>query len=244
MIFRLLLIILLPLFAYWLAQRITRHASLSATQKRWLAISLTGLLVVGVLIAMGRLPVQFILAPLGLAATSLFRLLPALLRFLPMVQMLRGRAGASKPRQPGQQSKIGTRFLAMSLDHETAEMQGEVVEGDFAGRPLESMSLEELLRLLSECGADGDSVQLLQAYLAHAHPDWEESAGTSKRAESGSYEEMNRAHALEVLGLEEGAERADIVAAHRDLMRKLHPDRGGNDYLAKKVNAAKDFLLE
>jgi len=145
---------------------------------------------------------------------------------LPMVQMLRGRAGASKPRQPGQQSTIRTRFLAMSLDHETAEMQGEVVEGDFAGRPLVSMSLEELLRLLSECGADGDSVQLLQAYLAHAHPDWEESAGTSKRAESGSYEEMNRAHALEVLGLEEGAERADIVAAHRDLMRKLHPTAG------------------
>jgi curved DNA-binding protein CbpA len=55
---------------------------------------------------------------------------------------------------------------------------------------------------------------------------------------------MNRAHALEVLGLEEVAERADIIAAHRDLMRKLHPDRGGNDYLAKKVNAAKDFLLE
>ena len=53
MIFRLLLIILLPLFAYWLAQRITRHASLSATHKRWLVISLTGLLVVGVLIAMG-----------------------------------------------------------------------------------------------------------------------------------------------------------------------------------------------
>jgi len=49
--------------------------------------------------------------------------MPALLRFLPMVQMLRGRAGASKPRQPGQQSTIRTRFLAMSLDHETAEMQ-------------------------------------------------------------------------------------------------------------------------
>ena len=243
MIFRLLLIILLPLLAYWLAQRITRVTSLTATQKRWLAISLAGLLVVGVLIAMGRLPVQFILAPLGLAATSLFRLLPALLRFLPMLHMLRGRANASKPRQPGQQSTIRTRFLAMSLDHETAEMQGEVVVGKFAGRLLASMSLGELMELLSECSNDGDSVQLLQAYLARVHPEWEE-AGTSKRAENGPSEEMNRAHALEVLGLSEGAERADIIAAHRDLMRKLHPDRGGNDYLAKKVNAAKDFLLE
>lgn len=244
MIFRLLLIILLPLLAYWLAQRITRVTSLTTTQKRWLAISLAGLLVVGVLIAMGRLPVQFILAPLGLAATSLFRLLPALLRFLPMLHMLRGRANASKPRQPGQQSTIRTRFLAMSLDHETAEMQGEVVVGKFAGRLLASMSLGELMELLSECSNDGDSVQLLQAYLARVHPEWEEEAGASKRAENGASEEMNRAHALEVLGLSEGAERADIIAAHRDLMRKLHPDRGGNDYLAKKVNAAKDFLLE
>ena len=244
MIFRLLLIILLPLLAYWLAQRITRVTSLTATQKRWLAISLAGLLVVGVLIAMGRLPVQFILAPLGLAATSLFRLLPALLRFLPMLHMLRGRANASKSRQPGQQSTIRTRFLAMSLDHETAEMQGEVVVGKFAGRLLASMSLGELMELLSECSNDGDSVQLLQAYLARVHPEWEEEAGASKRAENGPSEEMNRAHALEVLGLSEGAERADIIAAHRDLMRKLHPDRGGTDYLAKKVNAAKDFLLE
>ena len=244
MIFRLLLIILLPLIAYWLAQRISRVASLTATQKRWLAISLAGLLVVGVLIAMGRLPVQFILAPLGLAATSLFRLLPALLRLLPMLHMLRGRANASKPRQPGQQSTIRTSFLSMSLDHESAEMQGEVVVGRFAGRRLESMSLGELLELLSECNDDGDSVQLLQAYLARVHPEWEEAAGRSKHAENGNYEEMNRAHALEVLGLCEGAERADIIAAHRNLMRKLHPDRGGNDYLAKKVNAAKDFLLE
>ena len=45
-------------------------------------------------------------------------------------------------------------------------------------------------------------------------------------------------------GLEKGASRDDIVSAHKRLIQKLHPDRGGNDYLAAKVNAAKDQLLD
>ena len=54
---------------------------------------------------------------------------------------------------------------------------------------------------------------------------------------------MNRREALAVLGLDEAADKEAIVAAHRKLIQKLHPDRGGNDYLAAKINQAKDLLL-
>jgi hypothetical protein len=55
---------------------------------------------------------------------------------------------------------------------------------------------------------------------------------------------MSRAEALKVLGLEEGANEADIRAAHRRLIQQTHPDKGGTSYLAAKINEAKDVLLK
>jgi DnaJ-like protein len=54
---------------------------------------------------------------------------------------------------------------------------------------------------------------------------------------------MSRAEALKVLGLEEGATEEQIRATHRRLIQQTHPDKGGTNYLAAKINEAKDVLL-
>jgi len=54
---------------------------------------------------------------------------------------------------------------------------------------------------------------------------------------------MSREEAYEVLGLKPGATEAEIRAAHRRLMRGAHPDGGGSDWLASRVNQARDVLL-
>lgn len=55
--------------------------------------------------------------------------------------------------------------------------------------------------------------------------------------------EMDRAEALAMLGLEEGATDDLVREAYKRLMGMLHPDRGGTTYLAQKLNAARDLLL-
>lgn len=54
---------------------------------------------------------------------------------------------------------------------------------------------------------------------------------------------MTRDEAYAVLGLRPGASDADIRAAYTRLMRAAHPDSGGSDWLAARINQARDVLL-
>ena len=54
---------------------------------------------------------------------------------------------------------------------------------------------------------------------------------------------MTAAQAREILGVKANASKEEIIMAHKRMMQKVHPDRGGSDYLAAQLNQAKDTLL-
>jgi len=64
-----------------------------------------------------------------------------------------------------------------------------------------------------------------------------------RRAREDGERGLSRQEALEVLGLEPGADEAAIRAAHKRLLGLVHPDHSGSAYLAKKVQQARDTLL-
>ncbi len=152
-----------------------------------------------------------------------------------------GGAGAS----PGKRSEVRTRFLRMRLDHASGDMDGEVLEGTLRGRRLSELGLEELRELYRRCVAeDRQSALLLEAYLDRMHgAAWREGVDTSGSAPAGSDGPMSEHEARQILGIGPEAGRQEIIAAHRRLMQKLHPDRGGSTYLAAKINQAKALLL-
>lgn len=161
--------------------------------------------------------------------------------------------GAPTGAASGQTSRVETRHLRMTLDHDSGRMDGEVIEGNWAGRKLSDMDRIALIALLAYLNeVDTQSASLLVAYLDRERPGWKEGAearAAGANATDGAESEgfasgpMTREEALRILGLEESADEAAIKAAHRRLMAQLHPDRGGSSYLAAKVNQARDTLL-
>ena len=153
--------------------------------------------------------------------------------------------GGARQARMGSVSTVRTAYLEMSLNHATGAMSGRVLKGRFAGRELASFSAAERVDCLAELRAnDSQSAQLFEAYLDRTSPGWDSGASASGGQRGRPERGMGVEEAYLVLGLSPGASRADIQAAHRNLMKRFHPDQGGSTYLAAKVNEAKEVLLK
>lgn len=88
----------------------------------------------------------------------------------------------------------------------------------------------------------------LKAYLAASAPTTRTGAGQDTGPSQGQYRgrypgQMTVEEAREILNVGPEADAVTIVQAHRRLMQKVHPDRGGKDGLAAHANEAKSRLL-
>jgi hypothetical protein len=189
----------------------------------------------GFLVLRGALPIAI---PLGLFGFSLIR--PGAFGFGPF---------ASSTKSPGGTSHVQTDSLEMELDHDSGEMEGMVLRGAFEGRMLSSLSDGELGTLLDELrDTDQQAEALMEAYLDWRVPNWRDAEADKPKGESRARSRKPSGHmsldeAYAVLGLKRGASEEDIGRAHRQMMKKFHPDQGGSTYLAARINEAKDVLL-
>lgn len=203
-----------------------------------LAAILTGL------VAFQRLPPRPALGVLLLAIAvvlAVFRVFAVAgpLAFLGFALIQQGLSQKATP-SPGKVSEVRTDALAMSLDHDSGEMDGEVLSGPLSGARLSDLGSDDLRDFLAWLEAEGDdtSLSLLLAFLERhggagpQSPPSHDSAG----------DEMSEAEAYRTLGLDPGASVEEVREAHRRLIRKVHPDLGGSTVLASMINSAKQKL--
>jgi len=199
-----------------------------------------------------------IIAAAVLVATRQFQLLYGVAILL-IPWLLRSRALWNRMKTahgptPGQASEVKTRFVIMQLNHDTGVMDGVVQEGPFAGRLLSALALDDVIALYrAAAAADEASAQVLLAYLERMHGDaWRDRAGAEAGAGGGAGKAgggapgggpMGAAEACAILGVGKEATAEEIKQAHRRLMKQFHPDHGGSDYLAARINEAKEVLL-
>lgn len=206
-------------------------------------VLIAGIAMVVVLALTGRLHLLFVL--LAFLFPLLRRVLPSLL----MGRMAGAGRGEAKAKA-GNQSHVSSDILDMTLDHDSGIMSGKILKGPMAGRVLADLGESEFIELLRYCREqDEDSARLLETYLDRRFGDsWraDDQAGDDGEEPKGRANAdgpLTDSEALDILGLEPGASREEIIRAHRRMMQKMHPDRGGSNYLAARVNEAKERLL-
>ncbi len=221
-----------------------------------IAVIILGLIIL-LAVATGRANV--LLAPLGAAMaliTRFQRFIPFLIRYFPQIKGflgedfakaagLGGDYGSDRGGAQGSgRSRVQTPTLVMIFDHASGAMNGTVKRGQFEGYSLNELSVSELGNLLKQCQAsDPEAAKLLNVYLAKYHGE-RFGGGDQQQSAPNNPSDMSDQEALDILGLTAGAGREDIVKAHRTLIGKMHPDKGGSTYLATKINAARDHLLK
>ena len=136
---------------------------------------------------------------------------------------------------------LTTAWLIVEYDLAKRSLDATVTKGQLIDKKLSELSDTELNTLLAQVKEDFQSRAAVNAYLmARQGSAYSQQNGPNSSTEA----QISVVQAYEILGLEQNASHEQIKKAHKQLMQKIHPDRGGSSYLAAQINAAKDVLLK
>lgn len=191
-----------------------------------------------------------IFALLGGLIAAMFRFAPIILKFYPQIREILFKFGVNMPAGPGS-SRMKTATLDATLDPLSGKIDGKITSGEFAGQKLSTLSVGSLEKYYKTCmEGDPQALRLIEAFVRNEHPEkfqngnWNSSQHYQQsNGAADSDTDMSTAEAREILGVNADASKQEITYAHRKLMAKLHPDKGGSTFLATRVNLAKDTLL-
>ncbi len=225
-----LLVVLLLLGLRWIFRQPLR------VRWKWLvglvSAGLLGLVVTG--------KAHWIVAVIGMALPFVRRLW-LLLRYVPFLASMGSYAGLKNRSMP----RFESEWLRLEFHIAYRRLDGVVLKGDFEGKRLSQMRDEDL-GLLLQCLRQNDrkGALLLQSYLMQTRMRGEANQRTEGEEQAFARSQgMTTAEALLILGVTENASKEEITKAYKILMQRLHPDRGGSNYLAEKINLAKKTLL-
>jgi DnaJ-domain-containing protein 1 len=246
--FRLAVLIAVIIIGYITVQYIR---ALKPQQRKKVAAKAAAFALITILLLLTVTGKLHILAALGTGLVIFAKRLFPLLRYFPFLKGLYQKAKATHSSDSSQHSTVETSLLKMTLDHQSGNLDGELLATDSKGKYLSELSLSELISLYGLADKQyPDSIEVLAAYLDRQHgSDWREAANAGSYSEESeqhsrpSGAEMTASEAYAVLGLDQTATEENVITAYRKLMQKLHPDRGGSNYLAAKINQAKDLLV-
>ncbi|WP_054113662.1 hypothetical protein [Marinagarivorans algicola] len=216
-------------------------------RKSWILKGVIAVVVVAVIVGAitGRVPV---IAGLVAAVATFGRF--GLRWGMPLAKMWLAKSGGN--------ATFRSEYLIMSVSVANGQMTGKVIKGEFAEQNLGNIKeddIQKLHRFFNE--HDKKSYYLLTAYIRSrgfantftdknqehfdsAQHDHHHSNHSNPPSQSSS---VPLSEAMEIFGFKETPTKKEIITVHRRLMSKLHPDKGGSDYLAARVNQAREVLL-
>lgn len=247
----------------WLLRSLLSNSQ-KARKKQWKTYGLLAIMVLALLAVTKKLHVLGILAA-GLIPIAR-QLAPLALRFAPFLHQQFQRYRFQRPTQPNstettqkrtQQTQseprdtasITTALFHMQLNTASGRISGSVRQGSHKGQALDSLPLNDLKALYQQARTySDDSLAVFEAYLqARLGPQWRteiDESSESSRSHTPSHDTLTTKDAWEILGLAPGSPKDQIVARHKSLIQRLHPDSGGSNYLTVRINQARDHLLK